>query len=353
VLVLEGGYNLTSISNSFAECVRVLKSPTQAVRADAFARASLGDASAVAAGIGYLPAPYRGPLLPSKAAERAVRAAVRRQSPFWRLRKACASPVMSGAAAVPYATRPVVVRRSTALGGGWALRFTAPRFLGRLGRFARHAAPGAAWVKVETAFLQGADDESIDSDNTGSSDGEEVDEEAAYWASVGGGGNDDDGAFDESDSEDGEGESDDSSGESECGPKGDFAFNFKMMRGEGGDEDEEDEKDEEDDEENAEDEESWDSSGSERAWSLPEGVELVAAEDDFTPFEAKAADPKPKAKLKAKPKAKKRAKGGAKSPASVAKTAGKAAGARGGGSKVGDGGGGASKAPKKKAKIGH
>jgi|MDSY01.2.fsa_nt_gb hypothetical protein len=71
VLVLEGGYNLQSISTSFAECVRVLQGVQNADEDSG------------------LPRPYPSsalPLVPSRQALAAVRESVMMQEPFWELR---------------------------------------------------------------------------------------------------------------------------------------------------------------------------------------------------------------------------------------------------------------------------
>ena len=171
VLVLEGGYNLQSISTSFAECVRVLQAPTETVKATALASALKGAAPRAehggsgakgGGGGGYLPEAYPGPLLPSKMAIAAVQATVRRLEPYWKLRPSGRDATVSlgggfSAGESSYATCPRVVSRFP--GRQWALCFNAQHFTGRLTRFSRVV----RWKRAEFDFLaiNDSDDESI------------------------------------------------------------------------------------------------------------------------------------------------------------------------------------------------
>jgi len=199
VLVLEGGYNLQSISTSFAECVRVLQAPTETVKATALARALKGKAKHAdgdgaafqeggGGGGGYLPKAYPGPLLASKMATAAVRATVRRLEPFWKLRTSARNAKVSlgggfSAGESSYATCPRVVSRFP--GRQWALCFNAQHFTGRLTRFARVV----RWKRAEFDFLaiNESDDESIAS-SAGELNAEGMerssDEEAAHMQQV-------------------------------------------------------------------------------------------------------------------------------------------------------------------------
>ena len=345
VLVLEGGYNLESISSSFAECVRVLQAPTEATKAAAFRTAALsgggGCSGGGGGGWGYLPCAYPGPLLPSPAAVRAVRHSVRHLEPFWRLRGPGAGPgggLGGGFVGLAgpggglfgsgepsdgsYPTCPRLVAQVP--GRAWAFCFVGGRFSGRLARFQR----ARRWRRADFDFLdvKAADDESIASDDlgsdlvassadgggTGSSSSEEEEEEEeeeveggssevgseeeAYWRSVNGQGDSEDDDSEDYDSEDDDSEDDDS---------------------------EEDDSEEDDSEEDSSSESGSDEGRAGKTegknkkkkmnnnrtafnfdFQLPSGVELVASEDSFTPF-AEGGGRKKAGNAKAGPKLKK------------------------------------------------
>jgi hypothetical protein len=310
VLVLEGGYNLTAIATSFAECVRVLQAPTETAKAAALAKALGGAGGARTDGGAYLPRAYPGPLLPSKMAMAAVRATVRRLEAFWKLRPSSAAASLGGgfcAGESSYATCPRVVSRFP--GRQWAFCFNAPHFTGRLTRFAR----ARRWKRAEFDFLaiDASDDESIASSSTGEVLAGEVerssDDEAAYMQAVLGEGGSDESIASESSN------GDDESSEEDEGSDEEAAYWKAQKSGNGDDESSEGSEEEEDEEAESEssDEDESDSSEAESdssdegrsngepfafKFELPAGVELVRSEDSFTPFE----QPRPRVGKKTK-----------------------------------------------------
>jgi len=184
VLVLEGGYNLDAISSSFAECVRVLKAPTEAAKKKCPAlplpKANTGreekGGGASEEEQHHLPLAYGGPLIPCPAARRAVRLTCRHLAPFWGGSCLSVGGKMSAATGVgkmgnqggdngekgggggtkreevAYATKPVLIGPGV-FGRAWALCFNGQKFSGRLHRFSgggrrgRRRRMGGPWVQ--------------------------------------------------------------------------------------------------------------------------------------------------------------------------------------------------------------